>query len=293
MYKIVNKIVGVNKFTIFAEFEHPSHIEDICFVPEKGYYFLSNQCVGHINMDKKMQFPVIGKEGISGYKRGFYKQVVFDNPTSLCYNKDEKTLMVVEKNGQRICCLNLLDEYYVLDFILPNITDIINPLFAKLNMANKSKGTKITYANDCVCWSSELIHTIFRLDYKESLTVYGSGRKWFSMSEYPEVNSFNNPKGLCLINKKLIAVDSGNYCIRNLNGKDNSIIYGHPLKKENAENIGKILFIKNLLYYINNNTVCGLTLNKGNTFSVYQTENEVISFTDGQNNSISILEKVE
>lgn len=293
MYKILNKIVGVNKFTIFTEFESLENIEDICFVPEKGYYFISNQCLGHIDMDKKLNFPIVGKEGVSGYKRGFYKQVVFNNPTSLCYNKDEKTLMVVEKNGQRICCLNLLDEYYTLDFILPSVADIIDPLYIKPNMSNKSKGTKVIYANDCLCWSSELIHTIFRLDYKDALTIYGNGKGWFAMSEYPEANSFNKPKGVCLINRKLIAVDSGNYCIRMLNEKENNVIYGHPLKKENAENIGKIIFIKNLLYYINNSTICGLTLNKGNVFSVYKSENEVISFTDGQNNSISILEKVK
>ena len=111
IYKLAYKTLGVKQNPLISEFQINHEIKDICFVPNIGFFFTANQCLGKIDLLGKVEFPFAGKEDIAVVENGYLQKVTFKDPSGICYSEKLDSIIVSECSGKRLRGLKIKDQY--------------------------------------------------------------------------------------------------------------------------------------------------------------------------------------
>lgn len=294
MYKLIHKYIGTQQSEIFAEIEINALIDDICSVNNLGYFFLANQCMGYINTKGEVYYPFIGQEGVKGINETgtFKEQIVFSNPSSICYDAFRNVLFVLEDNGKTVRTINLGDNYYSIGFLKNEWKSVFDKIFSNSYPIGK---TAITSENGNVCWLSEFLNRVFYTN--EKMVVLGNPTEGYATSNHENGFCFNCPSGVIIKDGILYVSDKKNHCIRSfgLNSYyrgviDHSVICGHPLNSTIEPE--KIIFVNKSLFFIDKKSVYLNRIISGESAKIYSPElsGSVASICLGlQANKLSIL----
>ena len=284
-YKLLHKNTGT-KPIIFSEINTELDIFDICFVPDKGYFFTSNQCLGYIDLKGNVNNSFIGKEGVNYIKHGFKEGVTFSDPSAICFNSPIGQLMVVEKNGKNLRSVNINDSYYCLSAMRSMDDEVVDKVFKKPYQVGKTS----IFANGYnVSWTMERLNLVFNCWNRETIKILGSGKGGYSSASHLGCHGISRPSGL-LIDKNILYVsDKNNHCIRSFSNCD-KIIAGHPIKSDIKPE--KLVIVNGRLYFIDRDTVKCVSFSDANSkINSEYDDSRVISITEASQNKLAILIK--
>ena len=279
----MNKIVYLDKSKkpeTFAEF-NSDKIRDICFVKDRGFFFISNHCIGMVDLFGNTTYPFLGKPGVSKTGRGFRDNLTFDNPSSLCHRESGKSILVVCGMGNRIVSLNLMDDYYCLPAFSNDIEHRLDPLF---NINTKDGKTSVVTDGMDIAWIVSSIHRAFVVS-TSGLRIIGNGKAGYSISSKEEYSSMNKPEGIAMNGRTVTISDTANHCIRTFNENNHSLVDGHPI--DSGTMPGKIVRLKDSLYMMDGNEVKVMFSSKTKPVSLYK--GNVVSIAIGTQNRLAVV----
>lgn len=266
----------------FAEI-NLEEIKDICFAKGHGYFFISNFCIGNIDLFGKITYPLVGKPGISQVSKGFRANLTLDNPSSLCYSENGKRLLVVCRNGSRVVSLDILNDYYCLPAFSNTVDKSIDPFF---NINTKNGGTSIVSDGGNIGWTASSTHRAFIVS-NSVLRIIGNGKAGYSIANKEEYASMNSPSGIILKGNDVMIADKQNHCVRVFSDKTHSVLMGHPLNSDVLPE--KMVLVKDSLYIMDKNEIKLMFSSKTKPVSIHKAD--IISFTLGINDNLAILVK--
>lgn len=281
MFKLLQKTTGIKQLSTLAKIDL-KEINDICYSDKFGFFFISNQCLGLLNNNGKLEYPILGREGVTGSDVGFREYSLLKNPTSIAFRESSEEIFIVEDSGKIVRSINANDKSN--RYISSEIQKSIN----KILLREYSSGeTSICLDNNTIAWTNSLFNMILVLNIN-GLRVIGCEKRGYSISNEDSYCMFNGIRGITINNNSLYVSDYNNHCIRSIgldHGSEKKIVIGHPLS--NTLFPKKLLFMKDSLLFIDNNSIKSYINNKYNT--IYESDN-IITITNGPQKKIIILE---
>lgn len=286
MYKLLQKSVGTKQIEDFAEIKIDTPIYDICSSDKLGYFFVSNQCIGHIDLNGKVKFPFIGQEGEKGDSCAFRDQVLFSDPSAICYNSSNKLLLVLEDNGRLIRGINTEDDYYCSILMTKEVQAVLNHIYSSPYPQSKNS---ISSCGHNICWASSLLNRFFVAWGFYTMRVFGNGHAGYSTSNHESKYSLNCPSGIDVKDNIVYVSDKNNHCIRMFGGETgHSICFGNPTS---SNLYPEKIIVDKKIFYIDGKGVYAINSLGEKAYNVYSSES-IISICHGlHKNKISILIK--
>lgn len=279
MIKLIH-LDSSRKQEVFAEFN--GSIKDICFVKDCGYFFISDCCMGKIDLFGKIDYPIVGKPGVSVFTKGFKQSATLEDPSSLCYQKNGERLFVVCKKGFRVVSLEIRNDFYC----LPAFSNVIDHKIDPFNNINTKNGkTCISTDGNVTGWIASSSNRVFVVS-NSGLRIIGNGKAGYSIADKEEYTSMNNPSGIVLKGETVMVSDTLNHCIRTFNGKNHSILEGHPVNSDIFPE--KIMALKDALYIMDRNEIKLMFSSKTKPVTIYKAS-KIVSFTVGVRDQLAIL----
>lgn len=293
-YRIVRNHIGTIKKDIICEFDIPCNINDICFIPKFGFLLVlrDNHCVSHVDLNGKIELSWLGHMDEEGYKNctGQFSRLSY--PSSISYDSIRNHCFLVERGGASIRLVELNPPY---------ITNLMSNQsimgFESKELMDSVEGINTS----CVCGSYlELYFVIDRLNacYKYSKGIIkkiaGSGERGYSIGSDLKSCMFNNPRGIEFIgeSKNIYILDSGNKCIRMINGNKISLIKGSPISDEFIKNPLCLKHNKGILYYIDDNCVKYYSSSESGNSVLYNGNENNIRFIEVDNKDLIVMENI-
>lgn len=278
IYKILCKSFG-SKPVLFTKIKSDFEIHDFCFAINIGYFFTSNQCIGHVDLRGNVFYPFIGREGENKITHGFREAVTFSDPSAICFSQTNRVLLVVEENGKRVRSIDTIDDYYCLTAVNNVDEDKVDTFYRRKYPLGK---TSIYTDGYNLSWTMDNLNLVFNSWNSNTLKVIGCGKGGYASSSLESYHCINKPSGLLIKNNTLYVSDKRNHCIRAFS-KEDKIIVGHPIISDIEPE--KIISIKNAFYFIDRGSVKCLSSFNTKPFIEYSGES-VISIAVASNDSV-------
>jgi hypothetical protein len=226
------------------------------------------------------------------------------NPISITYSKSMRKIFVLQDNGE-------IKEADPFDLNCP-AESILEEETSKLIKNYCERGEKLKIPSKFSMSVNHLGHiyvsiasenSCFQIKGKNLESRYGNGKPGYSTSSNWNLCRFNQPGGVRCDKSNIYISDSGNSCIRKIEGSNISVIAGFPGKEGDEEGKKtearlnrpeKITVMNKMGFFKDTQRIKYISFSKDNYVgSVYQSKNDLISFDVDESRNLFILEEVD
>jgi len=267
---VVSKIkFGTSNKTLIAKLNTRSAIRDLCYINNLGFVFIHSGVIGLVNLKGQINY-------------GFIIDNVED-PVSLCYSTKHYICCVLEKGGKSLKYFELKDNN-----LIPFLGDVYQRKLNEL-LKNFSIDTICSYGclddDKNVYYMYNDLNKGLKFTNSEFKHFIGKGKSGYSSSNDLLGLMFNKPSGIAFYDRKFYIADTGNHCVRLLNGTLSTLI-GSPF--DSSLNPTKISVKNKLGYFISSDQIYYFTL-EGKNGSCYRSE-KLVSFDMDEQKNLYVVE---
>ena len=291
-YKLHLKNLLIDNEEELSEINVGFEINDICFIEDKNFFIFAckdDDGLGMILKDGTVIYPWLK---ISN------KRVNLDRPSAITYNNRTGILWVIEDNGKNYKRVEVGSKTLLKGIDESSISKL-KPLFSK---QNKEGVVSCCSDGETIYSSHSLMNMCFQSESLKAKVFFGNGKSGFASANKAEGCRISNPQGICFAKNKIYLADSGNNCIRQIEGDNDKIISGFPCEKGDLDGNGTksrlnfpkgIKSNKKFLVFIDGNKVKQVKLENYDTQTIDIRDNEVAHIETIGEHTLAILERIQ
>jgi len=263
-------------------------ITGLCHVDKFGFLFLfrDHHCMGYSDYKGKITLPWMGVIDQKGDKEGTCP--LFDHPSSICYWPHLKTCYLLEAGGSKLKSIEMGSKYCG----KINLQDSYKRYFSKIDNVELMETACDVNAYGDLYWVVKNLHRCFKKKMENNMVenYIGNGHAGFSISNNLSVCLLSSPSGIKCLNNMIYISDSGNRCIREVNGGIIRLVMGNPLNEKILSFPSKIVINNSIIYVLDKYDIKYLSLNDKNNGLILSFQN-IVAIESGARKDIYVLER--
>ena len=253
-YKIIEKKLDVNSFTVLMKSVVDDEIYDICAIGE-NIYSVSNSGLILLNTGETI---VNGEDSVGKERFGTLRHSRLVFPTSLCIHLSN--IITCEASGRIIRRIDLDSRWTKHE----NKTMKFVEEFRKMP---ENSPTGITAEANDIMWVVAERDVSYACRHGDTRKLAGTGKRGYSCSQTALLSQIAYPCGIAANSKTVYISEMMNRCIRYIQNGQISFLCGCP-KEDILVNPKKVIHLRNQLLVVDDGVLKSITINDGITRAI-------------------------